>query len=126
MDSGAQHPAMDVPRWDLVARDPDFQRLVRARRRFVVAMVVFASANLALYIALVSWAPDFMASTITDGLSVGYVISIAEIVLVCALAGWYIRKAGRDWDPMLRRLVDDVRTDPAPGESSIEPGDQQR
>jgi uncharacterized membrane protein (DUF485 family) len=126
MHGGGEHPAADAPRWDLVARNPDFQRLVRARRRFVVGMVVFASANLALYIVLVSWAPDFMASTITDGLSVGYVISIAEIVLVCALAGWYIRKAGRDWDPLLHRLVDAVQRDAAPDEESVGLGDQPR
>jgi uncharacterized membrane protein (DUF485 family) len=106
MRSSRDRLGNDAAGWDAIARDADFQRLVRTRRRFTIAMLAFAGANLVAYIVLVSWAPDFMASTIAEGLSVGYLISIAEIVLVCALAWLYIRKAGREWDPMLRRIVE--------------------
>jgi uncharacterized membrane protein (DUF485 family) len=108
MGSSPHGPGNDTPGWEAIARNAEFQRLVRARRRFVIAVMAFAGANLVLYIVLVSWARDFMASSIVDGLSVGYLISIVEIVLVCALAWLYIRKAGRDWDPVLRRVLHDA------------------
>jgi uncharacterized membrane protein (DUF485 family) len=97
------HPEID---WEAVERRPEFQELERRRRSFVVPATIFFLAWYMGFILLCGYAPDFMAESVYQGLTVGYVLALTQFVMVAVLGLWYLRKSDRVFDPLARRVVD--------------------
>jgi uncharacterized membrane protein (DUF485 family) len=97
------HPEVD---WEAVERRPEFQELERRRRSFVVPATIFFLAWYMGFILLCGYAPDFMAESVYQGLTVGYVLALTQFVMVAVLGLWYLRKSDRVFDPLARRVVD--------------------
>jgi uncharacterized membrane protein (DUF485 family) len=98
-----QEPRYD---WGRIERSPEFQELVHKRRSFVVPATLFFLAYFMGFILLAGYAKDFMASSIYEGLTVGYCLALTQFVMVFVLGIMYLRKADRDYDPLAARVVD--------------------
>ena len=109
---------MDGPTydWEGIERSPEFQDLVHTRRSFVLPATVFFLAYYMGFILLAGYAKDFMASSVYEGLTVGYCLALTQFVMVFVLGIWYLRKAERDFDP----LADRVASKATLGESRFE------
>ena len=57
------------------------------------------------FILLTGYAPDFMASSVYEGLTVGYCLALTQFVMVFVLGLWYLRKAEREFDPLADAVV---------------------
>jgi len=102
--------------WEAIERSPEFQELVAKKRSFVLPATIFFLAYYMAFILLAGYAPDFMASSVYEGLTVGYCLALTQFVMVFALGIMYLRKADRDYDPLAQRVVDMA------GESSTRSG----
>ena len=96
-DVRERDPQLD---WKAAEATPEFRRLVAARRRFVVPATIFFLAVYLGFIALAGYAPDFMGERIHQGLTVGYVLALAQFVMVFVLGWLYLRRANRVFDPL--------------------------
>jgi uncharacterized membrane protein (DUF485 family) len=96
-------PAYDYER---IERSPEFQELVRKRRSFVLPATIFFLAYYMGFILLTGYAEDFMASSVYEGLTVGYCLALTQFVMVFALGIMYLRRADRDYDPLSQKVVD--------------------
>jgi uncharacterized membrane protein (DUF485 family) len=96
-------PAHD---WERIEHSPEFQELVRKRRSFVVPATVFFLAYYMAFILLAGYAKDFMASSVYEGLTVGYCLALTQFVMVFALGIMYLRRANRVYDPLAARVVE--------------------
>ena len=96
-------PAHD---WERIERSPEFQELVRKRRSFVLPATIFFLAWYMGFILLCGYAPDFMAESVYEGLTVGYCLALTQFVMVFTLGIWYLRKADRTYDPLAQKVVD--------------------
>src|SRR5215211_3967818 len=85
--------------WEGIERSPEFQELVSKRRSFVLPGTIFFLAYYMAFILLAGYAGDFMASSVYEGLTVGYCLALTQFVMVFALGIVYLRKAGREYDP---------------------------
>jgi uncharacterized membrane protein (DUF485 family) len=108
--------------WVAIERSAEFQDLTRSKRSFVVPATIFFMVWYFGFIALCGYAPDFMGREfLTDGLTVGYVLALTQFVMSWALAGWYVRRANRVWDPLATAVRDSVdgraAGEPAPATS---------
>jgi uncharacterized membrane protein (DUF485 family) len=92
--------------WERIERSPEFQELVRKRRSFVVPATIFFLAYYMGFILLTGYAEDFMASSVYEGLTVGYCLALTQFVMVFALGIMYLRRADRDYDPLARKVVE--------------------
>jgi len=92
------------PGWEAVARDPRFRALVADRRRFVARATLFYTAYLMAYLALLGFAPDFMAKEVVGAISLAVIGGLSICVLAVVLAVVYIRRSER-WD----RMAEEVR-----------------
>jgi uncharacterized membrane protein (DUF485 family) len=92
--------------WEAIERSDEFQELVRKRRAFVIPATIFYLAWFMGFILLVGYAPDFMAESVYQGLTVGYCLALTQFVMVFVLGIWYLRKADREFDPLAQRVVD--------------------
>jgi uncharacterized membrane protein (DUF485 family) len=98
-----REPAYDYER---IERSPEFQELVRKRRSFVLPATIFFLAFYMGFILLTGYAEDFMASSVYEGLTVGYCLALTQFVMVFALGIMYLRRADRDYDPLSRKVID--------------------
>jgi uncharacterized membrane protein (DUF485 family) len=92
--------------WERIEHSPEFQELVHKRRSFVVPATIFFLAYYMGFILLTGYAEDFMASSVYEGLTVGYCLALTQFVMVFALGIMYLRRADRDYDPLAQRVVD--------------------
>jgi uncharacterized membrane protein (DUF485 family) len=118
----APDPRVD---WQEIARSPEFEELVAARRRFVLPATIFFLAWYIGFILLAGYAPDFMARSVYEGLTVGYCLALTQFVMVGALGLMYLRRSERVYDP----LAEEVRRRALGGGSDRErpanlPGDR--
>jgi uncharacterized membrane protein (DUF485 family) len=92
--------------WERIERSPEFQELVRKRRSFVLPATIFFLAYYMAFILLAGYAEDFMASSVYEGLTVGYCLALTQFVMVFALGIMYLKRSDRDYDPLARRVVE--------------------
>ena len=98
----ATDPRVD---WSAVAQSPEFRELIAARRRFVLPATIFFLAWYLGFILLAGYAPDFMARSVYQGLTVGYCLALTQFVVVGALGIMYLRRAERVYDPLAAKVV---------------------
>jgi uncharacterized membrane protein (DUF485 family) len=91
--------------WEAIERSPEFQELVRRRRRFVIPCTVFFLSWYMGFILLTAYAQGFMGERIYQGLTVGYCLALTQFVMVAVLGLWYLRKADREFDPLAERAI---------------------
>jgi uncharacterized membrane protein (DUF485 family) len=72
----------------------------------VVPATIFFLAWYFGFILLAGYAEDFMGDSVYEGLTVGYVLALTQFLMVWVLAGVYLRKANRDFDPLARRAAE--------------------
>ena len=92
--------------WEAIERSPEFQELVTRRRRFVLPATIFFLAYYMAFILLAGYAPDFMGSSVYEGLTVGYVLALTQFVMVFALGIMYLRRSAREYDPLAEEVVE--------------------
>ena len=97
--------ARDRIDWVAVERSPEFRRLIRAKRRFIVPATIFAFIWYFGFILLAGYAESFMGESIYQGFTVGYALALSQFVLVWVLGAMYVRRADREWDPLAERAV---------------------
>ena len=99
---------MDGPSydWESIEHSPEFQELVRKRRSFVVPATVFFLTYYMAFILLAGYAKDFMASSVYEGLTVGYCLALTQFVMVFTLGIMYLRRSDREYDPMSAKVVE--------------------
>ena len=100
---------MSRPDWEAAERLPEFQELVRRRRRFVVPATVFFLAWYLGFILLAGYAKDFMGSSIYEGLTVGYVLALTQFAMTWILGWLYLRQADRVFEPLERAAAEKAR-----------------
>jgi uncharacterized membrane protein (DUF485 family) len=91
--------------WAAVEQSPEFRELIAARRRFVLPATIFFLAWYLGFILLAGYAPDFMARSVYEGLTVGYCLALTQFVVVGTLGIMYLRRAERVYDPLAARVV---------------------
>jgi uncharacterized membrane protein (DUF485 family) len=91
--------------WEAIERSPEFQELVHRRRSFVIPGTIFFLSWYLGFILLCAYAPDFMAESVYQGLTVGYCLALTQFAMVFILGIWYLRKADKEFDPLAERAI---------------------
>jgi uncharacterized membrane protein (DUF485 family) len=99
-----QQRYLNASEWDLLAKDPEFVALLRARRRFIVPSTIFF---LLFYFALpigVGFFPRVMSRPVLGPLTLAYAFALAQFAMAWLLLAVYMRKA-RTFDERAQALV---------------------
>jgi len=100
--------------WNAVEQSPEFKELIAARRRFVLPATIFFLAWYIGFILLAGYAPDFMAGSVHEGLTVGYCLALTQFVMVFVLGYLYLRRAETVYDPLAAKVVEKALGAPGP------------
>ena len=102
--------------WEAVERSPEFRKLIATRRRFVLPATIFFLSWYFGFILLAGYAPDFMARSVYEGLTIGYTLALTQFVMVGVLGIMYLRRSERVYDALAEKAV--RRTHASEGERS--------
>jgi uncharacterized membrane protein (DUF485 family) len=91
-----------------IAADPRYRELVRRRSRFTWALTAIMLIVYFGYILLIAFDKTFLAQPVSSGsaTSLGIPIGLGVILIAIVLTGLYVRRANRDFDPMLEAVLD--------------------
>lgn len=93
-----------------LASDPRFRALVTRRNRFAAALSAVVLLAYFGFVLLVAFAKPLLARPLAGGAtSLGIPIGLGVILLAIALTGAYVRRANREFDPEMARLVAEFR-----------------
>ena len=92
-------------RYDEVLADPRYQQLVQRRGRFTWTLSIIMLVAYFGYIALVAFDKSLLARPVGGGVtSLGIPVGVGLILLAILLTGLYVRRANRDYDPLVDAL----------------------
>ena len=95
----------DAARYEEVLADPRYRRLLKRRGRFTWTLTIFMLIAYFGYIALIAFNKLLLAQPIGRGVtSLGIPVGVGIILLAIVLTGLYVRRANREFDPLVRAL----------------------
>jgi len=97
-------PADAEVHWEGLEETDEFRQLVQARWRFVAPATVFF---LVYYFALPlsnGLFPSVMRTDIIGHINLAYLFALSQFVMAWLLAYFYIRRAGRVFDPLAEKV----------------------
>jgi uncharacterized membrane protein (DUF485 family) len=101
----AEQESAETARDEEVLADPRYQQLVQRRGRFTWTLSIIMLTAYFGYIALVAFDKSLLARPIGDGVtSLGIPVGVGLILLAILLTGLYVRRANRDYDPLVDAL----------------------
>lgn len=107
MDADEQPERADIAQ---MAQDPRYRQLVRRRSRLAWLLSAIMLAVYFGYILLIAFRRDVLARPIGEGVtSLGIPLGIGVILTGIALTGYYVRRANREYDPLLAALHRDYK-----------------
>jgi uncharacterized membrane protein (DUF485 family) len=95
--------------WQEIEALPEFQELVRGRRRFSYTAGTIGIGFGALYVVLAATAPDLMGTHVAGSFSVGFAGGVALVVMTWAITWLYMRRSNAVWGPQEERVRERAR-----------------
>src|SRR5438093_662254 len=92
------------PDWQQIESDPDFRKLVSARRRFTVPAVIFFLAYYFSLPILVGYFPRLMETRVVGSINLAYLFALSQFFMAWILAYLYVRRADA-FDRMAERIA---------------------
>ena len=90
--------------WDRIHNSPDYQRMIAAKTRFVLAATVFFVIFYFALLILVGYWPELMAREVWGVVNWAYLFAFSQFLMAWGLAYLYMRVAGR-FDKMSERIL---------------------
>ena len=81
--------------WDVVAANPEFKALMRAKKRFIIPATLFFVAYYFALPILVGYAPKFMATPVLGPVNIAYLFALSQFFVAWFIAYLYVRAASR-------------------------------
>lgn len=101
----AEQEQAEAARYDEVLADPRYQKLVQRRGRFTWTLSIIMLVAYFGYIALVAFDKSLLARPIGGGVtSLGIPVGVGLILLAILLTGLYVRRANKEYDPLVDAL----------------------
>lgn len=96
-------------RLERIATDPRYLTLVHRRGRFTWLLSAIMLVSYFGYVALIAFDKAVLARPIGGGVtSIGIPIGIGLILLGIVLTGIYVRRANKEYDPLVRAIKADL------------------
>lgn len=101
----AEQQSSDAARYDEILADPRYQRLLKRRGRFTWTLSIVMLVAYFGYVALIAFDKAVLAQPIGGGVtSIGIPIGVGLILLGIVLTGLYVRRANKEFDPLVQAL----------------------
>jgi uncharacterized membrane protein (DUF485 family) len=80
------------PDWSALARQPGFQALLAAKKRFVVPCCIFFLLYYFALLYLVGWHPELMKKPLLGKINGAYLFALSQFFMAWGMAWLYMRR----------------------------------
>jgi uncharacterized membrane protein (DUF485 family) len=94
-------------KYERIAAMPEYQALLRAKRRFIVPATLFFVVYYFALPVLVGYAPALMSRPVLGPVNVAYLFALSQFFMAWILAGLYVR-AARRFDRMAEAILEKI------------------
>ena len=81
------------PDWEALSRQPEFQALLAAKKRFIVPCCVFFLVYYFALLYFVGWHLELMKKPVFGKINVAYLFALSQFLMAWGMAWLYMRKA---------------------------------
>lgn len=81
------------PDWEALSRQPEFQALLAAKKRFIVPCCVFFLVYYFALLYFVGWHLELMKKPVFGKINVAYLFALSQFLMAWGMAWIYMRKA---------------------------------
>ncbi len=100
-------PADTAALIERIRRDPEFVALARRRSRLAWGLSAVMAAIYFGFILAVAFAPEWLATPVGAGATtLGIPLGLGVILSAFVLTGVYVRRANKDFDPAIQRIIE--------------------
>src|SRR6266496_3902727 len=96
--------------WRLVTRMPEFNAMLRAKRKFIIPATLFFIIYYFALPVLVGYAPGLMSRRVIGVVNVAYLFALSQFFMAWIIAALYLRAASR-FDKMEREIIEKLPID---------------
>ena len=93
--------------WDAIIRDPRFQDLHRRKSRFLWGLMALSVGYYFLLPIGAAWFQPLFRERVWGVINVGLLFALSEFAVAWAIAWYYSRRAGREFDQLAAQIVAD-------------------
>ena len=93
------------PNWADIAASPEFRKLTRAKRRFIIPDTIFFIVYYFALPALVGYFPILMERRVIGSINLAYLFALSQFFMAWLIMWLYVRKA-RQFDATERVIRD--------------------
>jgi uncharacterized membrane protein (DUF485 family) len=101
---GLESVSASASKWDRIAAMPDFKRLMKTKRAFIIKAFVCFVAYYFAFLILVAFAPKMMSRAIFAPINLACIFAVSEFAAGWIIAWRYLR-AARRFDRMAKEIV---------------------
>ncbi len=106
--SHERHHHLDAADWQRIEGEPQFQNLVKTKRRFIIPATIFFIAYYFSLPILVGYFPEMMSRKVIGNVSLAYLFALSQFFMAWIVMGLYLRRAKR-FDELEHEVVASVR-----------------
>ena len=92
--------------WEAIEGSEEFRELVETRRKFVLPASIFFLAFFSVWLLLAALAPGLMSTQLWGGMTLGFLLAVAQVLMTFAVTILYLRQADRVFEPLERRAAE--------------------
>ena len=94
--------------WQAIEADAEFQKLIAAKRRFIIPATVFFILYYFALPVLVGYWPRLMETNVIGRVNLAYLFALSQFLMAWVLSYLYVREAGV-FDRLAARIVERVK-----------------
>jgi uncharacterized membrane protein (DUF485 family) len=94
--------------WQAIEADAEFQKLISAKRRFIIPATVFFILYYFALPVLVGYWPRLMETNVIGSINLAYLFALSQFLMAWVLSYLYVREAGV-FDRLAARIVKRVK-----------------
>jgi uncharacterized membrane protein (DUF485 family) len=94
--------------WQAIEAEAEFQKLISAKRRFIIPATVFFILYYFALPVMVGYWPGLMETNVIGSINLAYLFALSQFVMAWVLSYLYVREAGV-FDRMAARIVKRVK-----------------
>jgi uncharacterized membrane protein (DUF485 family) len=83
------------PNWSAIASMPEFQALLKAKRRFVIPSCVFFTLYYLTFLILVGWHAELLSKPLLGKVNGAYLFALSQFFMTWIMAYVYMFKANQ-------------------------------
>jgi uncharacterized membrane protein (DUF485 family) len=96
--------------WAAIAKNTKFIKLQRKKTVFLFSLWMLGSLPYLLLTIGAGYAPELFNARVFGRMNIGYMFCIFQFFWMIAIANYYAHRTNKDFDPLTKEFLDEIRT----------------